>query len=152
MLFTRTLYQKKKENVGNLSENSTLINNRYLVGHENKNPNTCSTQQTRYRYAEKEDHQCFIIDISVGLDVNLTKNFSQKRNYYLPLAVELKRLYDKFIFEIIPLTIGATGLVTNDLKLMLKRIGVENIDDVTLKCQKSTLLGTVKIAKSFMKM
>ena len=99
----------------------------------------------------KEDKQCFIIDISVGLDVNVTKNFNQKRDSYLPLAAELKRIYDKFTFEIIPITIGATGLVTNDLKLMLKRTGIENINDVTLKCQKSALLGALKIVKSFMK-
>ena len=82
----------------------------------------------------------------------VTKNFNQKLDDYLPLIAELKRLYDKFTFEIIPATIGATGLVTNDLKLTLKRIGIENINDVTLKCQKSALLGTFKIVKSFMKM
>ena len=82
---------------------------------------------------KKEDKQCFIIDISVCLDVNITKNFNQKRDDYLPLAAELKHLCDKFNFKIIPITFG---LVTNDLKLMLKRIGIENINDVTLKCQK----------------
>ena len=101
---------------------------------------------------KKEDKQYFIIDRSVGLDVNVTKNFHQKCDNYLPLAAELKRLYDKFNFEVIPITIGATGLVTNDLKLILKRIGTKNIDDVALKCQKSALLGTLKIVKSFMKM
>ena len=86
------------------------------------------------------------------MDVNVTKNFNQKRDDYLPLAAELKCLFDKFNFEIIPTTIGATGLVTNDLKLMLKRLGIENINDVTLKCQKNALLRTFKIVKSFMKM
>ena len=69
---------------------------------------------------EKKDKPCFIIDISVGLDVNVTKNFNQKCDDYLPFAAELKRFYDKLNFEIIPITIGATGLVTNDLRLMLK--------------------------------
>ena len=101
---------------------------------------------------KKEDKQCFITDIYVSLDVNVTKNVNQKRDDYLPLAAEFKRLYDKFNFEIIPIMIGATGLVTNDLKLMLKRIGIGNINDITLKCQKSALLGTFKIVKSFMKM
>ena len=91
-----------------------------------------------------------IIDISVGLDVNVTKNFNQKRD--LPLAAELKRLYETYTFEIIPIAIGATGLVANSLKLMLKRTGVDNVNDVVLKCQKSALLGTLKIVKSFMKM
>ena len=100
----------------------------------------------------KAEKRCFIIDISVGLDVNVTKNFNQKRDNYLPLAAELKRLYETYTFEIIPIAIGATGLVTNSLKLMLKRIGVDNVNDVVLKCQKSALLGTLKIVKSFIKM
>ena len=61
----------------------------------------------------------------------------------------MKRLYDKFTFEIIAITISVTGLVANDLKWMLKRTGIENINDFTLKCQKSALLGTLKIVKSF---
>ena len=83
------------------------------------------------------------------MDVNVTKNFNQKRDDYLPLAAELKRLYDKFNFEIIPVTIGVTGLATNYLKLMLKRISIEN--NVTLKCQKSAFLGKFIIVKSFIK-
>ena len=45
---------------------------------------------------KKEDKQWFIISISIRLDVNVTKNFNQKPDDYLPLAAELKRLYDKF--------------------------------------------------------
>ena len=43
---------------------------------------------------KKEGKQCFIIDISVGLDVNVTKNFNQKRDNCLPCAAESKRLYE----------------------------------------------------------
>ena len=100
---------------------------------------------------KKEQKQCFIIDISFGLDVNVNNNFKQKRDNYLPLVAQLKRLYDKFTFEIIHITIGATGLLMNDLRLKLKGIGIENINDVTLKSQNIALLGTPKIAKSFMK-
>ena len=80
------------------------------------------------------------------------KTFNQKHDSYLPLAAELNCIYDKFTFKIIPITIGVTGLVTNDLKLILKQTGLENINNVILKCQKSPLLGTLKIIKSFMKM
>ena len=37
---------------------------------------------------------CFIIDISIGLDVNVGKNHDLKHSSYLPLAVELKGLYE----------------------------------------------------------
>ena len=80
------------------------------------------------------------MDIYVGLGVNVTKNFNQKRDKYLSLVPELKSFYDKLIFEIIFITIGATGLVTNDLKLMLKRISIEKINYVTLKCKKKSYL------------
>ena len=86
------------------------------------------------------------------MNVSVTKNFNQKLDNYLPLAAELKRPYDRFNFEIIPITIGVTGLGTNYFKLMLKRIAIENINDVTLKCQKSGLLGAFRIVKSFLRM
>ena len=35
---------------------------------------------------------CFIIDVSIGLDVNVDKNYELKHSSYLPLAAELKRL------------------------------------------------------------
>ena len=70
------------------------------------------------------------------MDANVFKNFNKKRDNCLPLATELKRFYDKLNFEVVAITIGATGLVRNDLKLMLKRTGIENINDVILKCQK----------------
>ena len=83
---------------------------------------------------KREDKQCFIMDIYVGLGVNVNKNFNQKR------VPELKSFYGKLIFEIIFTTTGATGLVTNDLKLMLKRISIEKINYVTLKCKKKSYL------------
>ena len=47
-----------------------------------------------------------IFYMSVGLDVNPTKNFNEKRGNYLPLAAELKwYLY----IRIIPIVIRATG-------------------------------------------
>ena len=71
---------------------------------------------------------------------------------YLPLIAELKRLYDKYTFEIIPIVLGATGLVTSHVNEALKKVGVKNVTEVVRQCQKSALLGTLKIVKSFVKM
>ena len=67
-------------------------------------------------YWNRHDNACFIIDIAVGLDVNITKNVNLKHDYYMPLSSELKRLYPSFSFEIVPIVLGATGLVTSDLR------------------------------------
>ena len=98
------------------------------------------------------DKKCYIIDICVCLDVNIDKNIQLKRDNYLPLASELKRLYNDYSFEIIPIVIGATGLVTTHLTKSLKTIGLRNVTEVISQCQKCALLGTLKIVKSFMKM
>ena len=51
----------------------------------------------------------------VGLDVNVEKNYKTKQDNYLPLCVELKKLYPDFSYEVIPIAIGATGLVMKKL-------------------------------------
>ena len=84
--------------------------------------------------------------------MNIEKNIQTKKDNYLPLTSELKRLYDEYTFEIVPVVLGATGLVTSHLGKALEKIGVKNILEVTNQCQKAALLGTLKIVKSFMKM
>ena len=101
---------------------------------------------------KKDDKMCYVIDICICLDVNIDKNINMKLDNYLPLTSELKRLYNEYSFKIIPAVIGATGLVTSHFTRMLKELGVDDINEVVLKCQRNALLGTLKIVKSFLKM
>ena len=103
-------------------------------------------------YWNKHDNTCFIIDIAVGLDVNITKNVNLKHDNYMQLSSELKRLYPIFSFEIVPIVLGATGLVTSDLRKNIEKLGIANINDTLAKCQQMALLGTMKIVKSVMRM
>ena len=86
------------------------------------------------------------------MDVNIDRNIKQKLDNYLPLAAELKRLYKEYDFEILPVVIGATGLVTKQMFDVFKVLGVRDVEDTILQCQKRALLGTMKIVKSFMQM
>lgn len=103
-------------------------------------------------YWNKSVKKCFIVDISVGLDINIDKNTNLKLDNYLPLASELKRIYEDYMFQVIPIVIGATGLVTQSLTKFLKQLDITDVENVIKRCQKSALIGTVKITKSFMKM
>ena len=98
--------------------------------------------------------QCFIIDICVGLDINIPKNIKQKEDNYLPLAASLKELYPLYTFEVIPLVLGATGLVTKEFRVNLNKLGLceSIISNVIEKCQLLSLKGSVSIVKSFVKM
>ena len=95
---------------------------------------------------------CFIIDVLIGLDVNVDKNYELKPNCYLPLAAELKCLSEDYKFEVVPIVVGATSLVTNTLAKSLEKLGVSDIKATIKSCQKKALLGALKIVKSFMKM
>ena len=89
--------------------------------------------------------------IAVCLDINLGKNINLKYNNYMQLSSELKRLYPSFTFEVIPIVLGATGLVPSSLRENIK-IGVKNIKDAILKRQRMALLGTTKTVKLELKM
>ena len=101
---------------------------------------------------KKKEKTAFIIDIVVGLDVNVEKNYSLKLDNYLPLSVELKRLYPDYRFEVIPISVGATGIITVSLRESLKLITIDNInlEKAVEQCQKAALFGTMKIVKSVM--
>ena len=103
-----------------------------------------------WRYQEKK---VFLIDIVVGLDTNCDKNYASKLDNYLPLSVELKRLYTTYSFEIVLIVVGVTGVIPKSLKKSLLKIGVPTHDITkTLElCQKAAIFGSVKIIKSAMK-
>ena len=103
-------------------------------------------------YWNKHGNTCFIVDIAVGLDVNITKNVHLKHDNYMQLSPKLKRLYPIFSFEIVPIVLGATGLVTSDLRKNIEKLGIANIIDMLAKCQQMALLGTMKIVKSVLRM
>ena len=103
---------------------------------------------------DKINKLCQIIDISVPLDINIISKCQEKMDNYVPLAAELQRIYTDYRFEVIPIVIGSLGVVTNQLKLNLSRIGVEknNLVRVVNDIQKRTLIGSMKIVRTFMKM
>ena len=56
------------------------------------------------------------------------------------------------MFEIVPVVLGATGLVTSDLQKNPEKLDISSIYDTLAKCQQIALLGTMKLVKSFMRM
>ena len=101
---------------------------------------------------ENSKKSCKIIDICVPLDENVKTNEKEKRDRYAVLAVALKRLYPEYTFSVIPIVVGATGLITNSLLQNLKDIGFDDQEcgRIVPKLQQKALLGSMKIIKSAM--
>ena len=97
---------------------------------------------------------CKVVDICVPLDLNVSTQEKSKRDIYGPLVVGLLRHYPQFKFEIVPLVIGATGLVTNSLTTNLKTLIEQDnkVERAIAKMQKKALVGSMRVLKSALSM
>ena len=64
----------------------------------------------------------------------------------------MKKLYPEYSFEVVPISVGATGLIMKKLSADLEKIGIEKskVKKCIILSQKSALFGSVKIVKSAM--
>ena len=93
---------------------------------------------------EKEKKECKIIDIAVPNDVRVGNKEQEKVEKYQDLRREIAALWGMKKTEVIPIVIGALGMISKKLDMWIKKIGV-NIKTEAL--QKSTLLGTARILR-----
>ena len=87
---------------------------------------------------KKNENKCFIIDICVPLDQNIHKQEKMKIDNCTLLTIGLYRLYPNYSYEVVPIVLGATGLVTNSLvtymsKLFDKSVSLEKIPKLQQK-------------------
>ena len=88
----------------------------------------------------------------VPLDQNIQQNEKLRQDRYVALTVGLKRIYPEYTYTIVPIVLGATGLVTNSLVKNLTTLGFEKNDIPLLvrKLQTKALVGSMRIMKSAM--
>ena len=76
---------------------------------------------------EKKADRCLIIDVAVSSDYNIQKKATEKTSKYVDLQIECQRLWNKKV-EVIPVIIGATGIVDKNIKKCVGRTpGCHNI-------------------------
>ena len=97
--------------------------------------------------------KCTIIDICVPLDINVINQEKTKVDTYIPLIVGLLRLYPEYSYEVVPIVVGATGLVTDSLvKNMRKILNLKEVDAMVTKMQLKALIGSMRVLKSALSM
>ena len=85
-----------------------------------------------------------IIEVSVPNDFGLNRAEREKMNKYQDLKHDLRDTWDLEEIEIIPVIVGATGLVKKNLQEHLRNIpGQPQLAEIQL----SAILGTVSIIK-----
>ena len=85
---------------------------------------------------EKKTDRCQITDVAIPSDYNIQKKATEKTSKYVDLQIECR--------EVIPVIIGATGIVDKNIKKYVGRIpGCHNIYSL----QRSAILGTAHILR-----
>ena len=86
-----------------------------------------------------------IVEFSVPLDHNIVKKQFWKVEKYQGLAAHFRKIHHGIRTKIIPVVVGAFGMIPERLPGYLKDLG---IPDVVGGLQKTALLGTQRILKN----
>ena len=92
---------------------------------------------------EKDSERCLIIDVAIPSDCNIQKNATEKMSKYVDLQIECQRMWNKKV-EVIPIIIGATGIVKKGIQSYLQKIPCKHN---LYNLQRSAILGTAHILR-----
>ena len=91
----------------------------------------------------EKEKTCTLIDVAIPADRNVVQKEAEKKLKYKSLCVEIQRMWN-LKCTVVPVIIGATGIVTGSLKNNLETIpGKRSIDSL----QKTAILGTSHIIR-----
>jgi len=91
----------------------------------------------------KKEKTCILIDVAIHADGNVVQKEAEKKLKYKSLCIEIQRMWN-LKCTIVPVIIGATGIVTRSLRENLETVpGNHSIDLL----QKTTILGTSHIIR-----
>jgi hypothetical protein len=91
----------------------------------------------------KKEKTCTLVDVSISADRNVVQKDAEKKLEYKSLCIEIQRMWN-LKCTIIPVIIGATGIVTRSLRKNLEAVpGKHSIDSL----QKTAVLGTSHIIR-----
>jgi hypothetical protein len=92
---------------------------------------------------ERKEKTCTLIDVATPTDRNVVQKEEEKKLKYKSLCREIQRIWNRKC-SIIPVIIGATGIVTRSLRKHLEAVpGKHSIDLL----QKTAVLGTAHIIR-----
>ena len=92
---------------------------------------------------KKTEKTCTLIDVAIPADRNVVQKEAEKKLKYKSLCIEIQRMWN-LKCTIVPVIIGATGIVTRSLKKNVGTVpGKHSIDSL----QKTAILGTSHIIR-----
>ena len=91
-------------------------------------------------------------NLSVPLNFNVSSSQKSKVDKYVPLVSELHQMYLDYLYQIVPVIIGALGAVPKSLPEHLKKLNIDKCNNTIRRLQKAAITGSMKIMKTFLAM
>ena len=109
----------------------------------NNNNNSNNNNRPDIIIKNKKEKTCTLIDVAIPADRYVVQKEAEKKLKYKSLCTEIKRMWN-LKCTIVPVIIGATGIVTRSLNKNLETIpGKHSIDSL----QKTAILGTSHVIR-----
>lgn len=89
---------------------------------------------------------CYLIDVAIPADTNVTAKEAEKRLKYKDLQIEIQRMWGMNTV-IIPVIIGATGTISKKFAEQLTKIPGNERQSLVCLLQKTALLGTAHVIR-----
>jgi hypothetical protein len=102
-----------------------------------------TANRSRIIIKNKKEKTCTLIDVAIPADKNVVQNEAEKKLKYNSLCTEIQRMCNLKCM-IIPVTTGATGIVTEGLRMNLEAITGKHSAESLLK---TAILGTSHIIR-----
>ena len=80
----------------------------------------------------KKEKTCTLIDVAIPADRNVVKKEAEKKLKYMSLCIEIQRMWD-LKCTVVPVIIGATGIVTRSLRKKFGSCTRKTFDRFTTK-------------------
>jgi hypothetical protein len=96
----------------------------------------------------KKDKTCLLIDVAIPSDKNIIQKEAENKLKNENLSIEIQRMWNMKCF-VIPVIIGATGIVSKSLQKCLETIPEQHSID---SLQKTIILGTSHIIRKCYKL
>ena len=107
-------------------------------------PKKCEHNRPDLLVIDRESKRWFMVDFAVPFDANVAKKEKDKVEAYRDLAAEVGRMNSVKV-EVVPVVVGALGIVTKKLVGWLKRLGIG--ETVVGELQTAAVIGTVAILR-----
>ena len=96
---------------------------------------------------DRKNRKWWLVDFSVPYDPNVARKEKEKLDKYKDLAAEVARMH-KVSVEVVPIVVGALGVVSKELIRWLNKLGV---GDVVGGLQTSAIIGTAAILRKVLR-